>query len=173
MFQVIFIKSNFHRDWCFSIGIIHFQVFLNILFAAKKKIWINVWKMEAENNVPFSEIYLYIMLNTCCIQFQDRKQGFPQHSSPPCRLTAGKHALVHARDLTSFYLLVLLSNSKPSYHRNILTTLDSIGIPSPICFISLPASTSNYLEYCVCRKPPKENSIAARQIFLSGETQRN
>lgn len=116
--------------------------------------------------------WYFLVYNTCCISFQDRKQDLPEHSSPPCRLAAGKHASDHARVLTSFCLLVLLSNLKPDNHRNIFTSLNSIGIPTPVCFISLPASTSNYLEYYVCRKLPKENLAAARQIPGSEETEK-
>lgn len=128
---------------------------------------------EKFKNAKYWPLPRYLLVhNTCCISFQDRKQGLPEHSSPPCCLAAGKHASVHARVLTSFCLLVLLSNLKPNYHCNIFTSLYSIGIPSPLCFILLPASTSNYLEYYVCRKLPKENLDAARQISLLEATEK-
>lgn len=53
--------------------------------------------------------------------------------------------------------MVLLSNSKPNYHRNILTTINSAGIPSLICFISLPQAPSNHWEYYVCNKSSRKS----------------
>lgn len=148
-----------------------FQLFLNIQFAPKKilDLFEKICIMT-----PFQR-FNYTTLNTCCIQFQDRKQVCYSTSVilAILQLESTHQSMPGINILTSFYLLVLLSNSKPNYHRNILTSFNSIGSPSPVCFISLPTSTSNYLEYYVCKKPPKENPVAAHQISVSGEIEKN
>ncbi len=70
--------------------------------------------------------------------------------------------------LTSFYLLVLLSNSKPSYHRKILTTLNSIGIPSPVCFISLPTPHQIIWNIVSAESHPKKTLLQPGRFLFQG-----
>lgn len=97
--------------------------------------------------------------------------GLPKHGGPSCCLASGKKGIRPCQGLTiwtSFYLLLLLSNSKkklpPQYPHNL-----TFASPHPVCFISRPASTSNYLEYYIWGKPPREDPVAARQISVSGK----
>lgn len=46
--------------------------------------------------------------------------------------------------------LYLLFPSMIHSHHNILTSLNSVVIPSSVCFISLAQAPSNYLKYYAC-----------------------